>query len=165
MKGKRIIRRLLCLALAAMLLAMAGMPAVAAGKVSGRAFIVATSKGSHLNLREGPGLGYGVQAKLPRGTVVVYEATKYGWWKVSTAEGIGYVDKRYLWPAEFSPAAKYSSVDNLYVRTGPSVYHFAYGKLRPGRLVTIEKQDGSWSYINYKGYTGWVASKYLIRVK
>lgn len=156
-------KRIVSLVLIALLVILAAAPAFASSRPSG-AYIVATSKHSKLNLRNGPGLGYSVQVKLPRGAIVVYQSTEKGWWKVQYAGGEGYVDKRYLWSVDKSPWAQYTSVDNLYVRARPSVLSFAYGKLRPGRKVSILGQKGTWSFISYKGYTGWVASKYLFRV-
>ena len=164
MKGRHFAGRLICLVMVALLVSLTAMPAMAAKNPSG-AYIVATSKGSNLNMRSGPGILYGVTAKLPRGAIVVYQSSSKGWWKVMYCGGEGYVDPTYLWSVDRSPAAQYSSVDNLYVRAQPSVFSFAYGKLRPGRLVTIVRQKGTWSLINYRGYTGWAASKYLFRVR
>lgn len=164
MKGRRIGRRLLCLALAMLLLALTFAPAYAESKPAG-GYIVAVSKGSHLNVRYGPGTGYGVKMKLPRGAVVVYQSQTKGWWYVMYAGGAGYVDGKYLWSVDWSPKAKYVAVANLYVRYGPSTSYWAMGKMTKGKQqVTIVKQNGTWSLINYKGHTGWAATKYLFRV-
>lgn len=158
-------RRIVCLVLAMVLLALAGAPALASSRPSG-AYVVMVSKDSKLCVRSSPYLADNVQAKLSRGAVVVYDSTAKGWWKVQYSGGTGYVDSRYLSSVAASPDAVYTSVVKLRVRFGPSTSALVYRpRLKPGTKVTLVRQSGSWVMINYKGHTGWVASKYLRRVK
>jgi len=158
---KRSLMRITCLVLVVLTLVAAAMPAMA--KSSNRAFVVATSKRDRLYVHSTPSNG-NVIGYLKRGTVVVYRSSKNGWWFVDFRNGEGYVDKGYLVSVAGSPKAKYKGVDNLYVHASPKMNSTVIGKLKAGKKVTVVKQSGTWSYINYKGRKGWVGSKYLFRV-
>lgn len=158
MKCSKVIKRMLSLTLALMLLAMAAAPALAASTPSG-AYVVATSKNDKLRVHDAP--GGSVVAKLKRGAVVAYKATKSGWWKVEYRGGTGYVDKSYLISVAELPTAKYAPVDNLWVRSKPKADATKLGKLKACKKVTLVSQKGAWVCIKYKGYTGWVPAKYL----
>ena len=166
MKFSGVIKRALCVAMIAVLLTLTAAPALAASaKNPHGAYVVATSnKYNRLRVRASAG-GY-VKDYLKRGDIVVYRSDKNGWWYVRYRGGSGYVDRRNLWSVDYSTSkCKYTSVDNLWVHTKPSNDSWCYGKLKPGKLVTIEKQSGSWVKIKYNGYTGWVYAIYLRRVK
>ena len=64
-------------------------------------FVVAATKGMGLNLREGPGSGYGVLAILPEGAAVTalslpFGAEVPGWALAATDQGMGWVRREYL---------------------------------------------------------------------
>ena len=104
-------------------------------------------------------------AKRPRGTVGQYKGPRTGWWYVRSRDGSGYVDRRWLWSVANSRSAKYTPIyDNLYVHVSPRTDSTRLGKLKVGTRVTLIAQSGGWVKINYKGYTGWVNSKFLFRV-
>ena len=166
MKFSGVIRRALCVLMVAVLLTLTAAPALAASaKNPHGAYVVATSnKYNRLRVRSSAG-GY-VKDYLKRGEIVVYRSDKNGWWNVRYRGGTGYVDRRYLWSVDNSTSkCKYTSVDNLWVHSSAKNDSWCYGKLKPGKLVTIEKQNGSWVKIKYNGYTGWVYAIYLRRVK
>ncbi len=166
MKITKAIRRLACLAMVAALLALAAAPAMAASaKNPHGSYVVATSgKYERLRVRSTP--GGAVEDYLTRGSIVSYRSSKNGWWYVRYRGGSGYVDRRYLWSVENSTGkAKYTSVDNLRVYSKASTSGIYYGKLKPGRQVTIVGQSGNWVKINFKGHTGWTYAIYLRRVK
>ena len=150
-------RRAFSLALVLMLLVITGAPAFAASKSSPSGSYVVTA--SRLNVHSTPSLG-NVTRKLKRGAVVTYVRSKNGWWYVKFSGGSGYVDKTYL-KSMGSTTATYKTTCNLYVRYSASATSTAIGKLKKGTKVSVVRQKGSWSYISYKGRTGWVASKYL----
>ena len=164
MKRVHLGRRIICVALIVMLLALTAAPALAASaKNPYGSYVVMTDKGSRLNLRSSP--GGSVKAKLPRGTVVQYRGQKKGWWYVTYRDGSGYVDRVWLWSVANSTKAKYTPIyDNLYVRSQPKSGSTKLGRLKIGNKVTIVGQSGAWVKINYKGHTGWVSSKYLFRI-
>lgn len=163
MKRVNVGKRIICLALIAMLLVLTAAPALAASAANPHgSYVVATSGWSRLRLHSSP--GGPVAAYLPRGTVVSYRGQKNGWWYVNYRYGSGYVDRTWLWSVDNNPKAKYCPVDNLWVRLKPQSSSIRLGKLKVGKKVTIEDQSGTWVKINYKGYTGWVPGKYLFRV-
>lgn len=160
MKHGGMMKRILCMALLAVLLTMTAAPALASGKKPSGAYVVTTvEKKDRLYVRSSP--GGSVKAKLTRGSVVVYSSTKNGWWKVKYRSGSGYVDKRYLTSVLSLPSAKYKPVDNLYVHSKPNGKGSVIGKLKTKAKVYIVKQKGEWVCISYKGHTGWVSAKYL----
>lgn len=162
MKHISVFKRALCATLVVLMLTMTALPAMAAGKKPSGAYVVTTAqKKGRLYVRSSP---WGaVKAKLKKGTVVVYNSSKSGWWKVSYRNGSGYVDGRYLTSVASLGSTKYVSVDNLRVRSKPKANAVVLGKLKPKMKVTIVGQKGSWVCVNYKGYTGWVSAKYLRR--
>lgn len=166
MRFTKAIRRTLCLAMIATLLVLTAAPALAASADNPHgAYVVATSS-KYSRLRVRTTAGGTVKDYLNRGEIVTYRSSKNGWWYVNYRGGSGYVDRRYLWSVDNSTSkAKYTSVDNLRVYTKAGTSGIYLGKLKPGRQVTIESQDGNWVRINYKGHTGWAYSIYLRRVK
>lgn len=164
MKRVHLGKRIVCMALLVMLVAMTAAPALAASARNPYgSYVVATSSGDRLNVHESP--DGAVVDKLYRGTVVQYVRTKKGWWYVRYRGGSGYVDRRWLWSVANSTKAKYVPLyDNLYVRSEPKSDAAIIGKLKLGMKVRIIAQKKTWVKIYYKGYTGWVGSKYLFRV-
>ena len=155
MKNATMIKRILSVALIVMLLTLTAAPALAA---SG-AYVVTTSKHDKLRVHSTP--GGSVKAKLKQGTVVVYKSNKKGWWKVEYRGGSGYVDKTFLTSVAKVPAAKYTAVDNLWVRISPKTNAQKMGKLKAGKKVIITGQKGTWVSVANKSYSGWVPAKYL----
>ena len=164
MKTGKMLKRVLCLVLIVVTLAISVIPAFAAG---GKGSYVVTA--SRLNVHSSASLG-GVKAKLKKGAVVTYKSSKNGWWYVSYGGGSGYVDKRYLRPVGSSigtktPASRYVTTANLRVRSRASIKGVVLGKLKKGKKVQVLGQSGSWARISYKGKTGWVSTKYLKKAK
>ena len=162
MKLATVFRRILCLALVAVLLSLTAAPAFAAGKSSPEGSYVVTA--SRLNVHGSAGYG-NVIARLKKGTVVTYSNTRKGWWYVRYSNGSGYVDSKYLAPVSTGTSARYAPTVNLRVRAKASIDGFVIGKIRKGLKVKVLRQSGSWAYIDYKGNRGWVSAKYLKRVK
>ncbi|MCP3028409.1 N-acetylmuramoyl-L-alanine amidase [Halobacillus sp. A5] len=50
---------------------------------------------------------------------------------------------------------------SLNVRSTPSLDSPIIGSLEDGSTVTVLEEDGSWSRIDYNGYTGWISSDFL----
>ena len=158
MKFSTVIKRMLSLTLVVTLLALTAAPALAASKPSGAYVVVTSSKHNRLKVRSSDGT---VKAHLKPGTVVVYKGNKKGWWKVQYRGGSGYVDKTYLVSVASLPNAKYTAVDNLWVRTKPKSGAQKMGKLKAGKKVIITGQKGTWVSVANKSYSGWVPAKYL----
>jgi len=91
-------KRLISLALV-LLLTVAALPAIAVIGGEGGTWhaYVYTSNGKPLNLRDGPGTGYGVVASIPYGaTVHLNEYIDQSWVEVDYNNQRGYVMGRYL---------------------------------------------------------------------
>jgi hypothetical protein len=74
-----------------------------------------------LNVRSGPGTGYGVVATLPAGAQVGVLGCNGGWCRVSFGGGEGYVSARYL-AGGGGPA-----YGNVPVYVAPPIFDFGYG--------------------------------------
>ena len=160
-------KRILGMALVIVLLTMSAMPALAVGQSSTLAkrgdwyYVIA----SRLNVRKGPGIGYGVVTKLPRGTKVMYYSMSKGWWKIYYAYGkSGYVDKQYLTPVRVPTTGYYRTTARLNVRSYPNLKYKVIGVLSKGVKVQLLMLNGDWAKIYYTGHIGWVAVKYLKRL-
>lgn len=150
----------------------------------------ATVNASMLNVRSGPGTGYGVQGGLSRGASVAYMEEQNGmdgnrWCHLSTG---GWVSKAYLAnicavesqqpsqpaePAKPSQPAQGSGSytatvqvsTTLNVRSGPGTSTSVVGSLRSGDRVTVtaETENGgmTWAKIDQ----GWVSKTYLTNIQ
>lgn len=150
----------------------------------------ATVNASMLNVRSGPGTGYGVQGGLGRGASVTYVEEQNGtdgnrWCRLSTG---GWVSKTYLAnicavesqqpsqpaePAKPSQPAQGSGSytatvhvsTTLNVRSGPGTSTSVVGSLRSGDRVTVtaETENGgmTWAKIDQ----GWVSKTYLTNIQ
>ena len=168
MKGTGMLKRALCMAMVVMLLALTAAPALASKKPSGAYVVTTANSKNRLRVHSTP--GGSVKKYLTLGTVVQYKSAKSGWWKVKYRKNkseldTGYVDRHYLTSVSKLSAAKYTPVDNLWVRTKAKSSAAKIGKLKAGKKVSIIKQKGSWVCIYFKGYSGWVPAVYLKRVK
>ncbi|WP_139892107.1 SH3 domain-containing protein [Bacillus sp. D386] len=68
---------------------------------------------------------------------------------------------------EKADAASYSSKVNastLNVRSKPSTKSSIVGKIKKGKVVTVQSEQNNWSKITYDKKTGWVSSSYLTYV-
>ena len=122
---------------------------------------------SLLNIRSGPGLGYGVTGRLPSGYQVNILDIQNGWGKI--AEGwisLNYVSRtNYVGENHQTVSAPMFSTnsnvqitaDALNVRQGPGTTYAKVDQLPHGTNVTLlETQDG-WGRI----YNGWISLNYV----
>ena len=120
---------------------------------------------SALNVRTGPGTGYGVVGSLGNGAVVNVYGTSNNWYKISyggTYRWIaGWLTARVAAASTFR--AKVTTAV-LNVRTGPSTGYAIVGTLRSGAIVTVYGTSGSWYKISYGGSYRWIAGWYTVRV-
>lgn len=170
---KRIAIRHACLALLALLILASMCPALAKGR-EGAYVVDIEAPHDRLNVHSTPSIG-NVFDHLDAGTVVQYQYSDNGWWYVEwrvdddTFEQ-GYVDGKYLAPIDGDPSRKFACVDNLYVHSQSDIvpgecanYHI--DQLSAGQKVTVKKQDGTWSWVEYGGKAGWVSSLYLVEAR
>ena len=166
----RWIKRVVSLMLVCMMLLAVTAPALAA--VSGtetlahRGDYYYVNTSGRLNVRSGPGTGYRVKTSISRGTKVQFRYMENGWWYVrySSSGKYGWVDRKYLTRSNVRYTGTYKTTARLKVRTRPSTAYSSRGTLSKGARIRVLEMSGDWSRINYYGYTGWVASKYLKKV-
>jgi len=78
-----------------------------------------------LNLRSGPGTGYGIVATMPAGAIVdVQNCLSNGWCQVSFSGGLGYASGNYLAGAQSQPGAVVVDSGPDYI--APEYYEYAY---------------------------------------
>jgi uncharacterized protein YraI len=124
---------------------------------------------SRLNLRSGPGTGYGVRLVLPEGALVSSQGETSGaWLKVAYDGTIGWAHGDYLaesnggsndeWPVVGSAVT--TSAVNL--RSGPSTGHKVLRVLARGTRVEITDNLGNgFRAVVHDGLAGWVYDDYL----
>ena len=129
---------------------------------------------SALNLRSGPGTGYGIADVMPSGaSVTLTGASQSGFLGVIYNGGNGWASADYL-----AAGSGYSNSDdggnsgtaytisNLNLRSGPSIGYGVLVVLPSGAKVSLtgEVQDG-FAKLTYSGTTGWAAQSYLSDTK
>lgn len=149
--------------------------AISASAQSGTATVV---NASVLNVRSGPGVGFGAVARLNRGGVVTLigrnaDAT---WAQVQLAAGIqGWINANYLAPSlpiANLPVTYGTTVSNgvvsasfLNVRSGPSAGFGVVATLSRGDAVNLiaRTEDSTWVQVQLSnGTQGWVNASWLI---
>lgn len=166
----RWIRRVMSLMLVCMMVIAVAAPALAVSgsetlaKRGDNYYVIAST----LNVRTGPSTGYRVKTQIHKGRKVQFRYMENGWWYVrySTSGGgkYGWVDKQYLTRSNVPYTGTYKTTARLRVRTFPSTAYGIRGTLSKGARIRVLQLNGDWCRINYNGYSGWVASKYLKKV-
>lgn len=134
-----------------------------------------------LNVRRGPGIGYGKITVLSRGTTVTIQESVNGWYKISAGAIVGYVDSSYIKlietepddapvvPDEPTPDAEepvehktaHVNAGPLNVRSGPGTNYSRIGSLSLGTSVTIVAVSGDWYKIETGSLSGYVSAQYI----
>jgi cell wall-associated NlpC family hydrolase len=126
-----------------------------------------------LRLRSEPSLDAEVIDQAPYGTILSVLEEREDWCKVLYHDQVGWmkseflvdpgrIDSSLLSVEETPPTAiKVVTVDSLNVRTGPGTDFEKIGTLSGGTLVTVLKEDGQWSMIEFEGGKAWVFNEYL----
>ena len=173
MKGSKMMKRMVVLALvAALLLAILPASALAAS------YLEAT--GSRVSVRSGPGTSYSGLYTLVRGETVTYtgeyayDGNGMKWYKVQYySYGTGWVSSKYSkvyddgsgldWGMQPYVQATGGSVN---IRRTPSLTGQDLGTMSNGQTATYLGQSSTddrgvtWYYVNFDGTVGWVSSRY-----
>ena len=173
MKGSKMMKRMVVLALvAALLLAILPASALAAS------YLKAT--GSRVSVRSGPGTSYSGLYTLVRGETVTYtgeyayDGNGMKWYKVHYySYGTGWVSSKYSkvyddgsgldWGMQPYVQATGGSVN---IRRTPSLTGQDLGTMSNGQTATYLGQNSTddrgvtWYYVNFDGTVGWVSSRY-----
>jgi N-acetylmuramoyl-L-alanine amidase len=160
------IRRIAVLAIVSLVLLSVALPALAQGTFIANA--------SRVNLRSGPGVGYGAITVLARGqqVTVIGQNSDRSWLQVQLWGGTnGWVNARYVSsgaPAPVTqPLGRANAVVNanfLNIRNGPGANFEIVGRLSQGIGVNLlgRNLDSSWVQIQVPGsISGWLSARYL----
>ena len=133
------------------------------GGYYGSATVTTKYATSGVNVRTGPGTGYGVVTVLGRGAGVTVKSKSGNWYRVSTSTGYeGYIYKDYLsfggGGGGYTGAHTTAAVN---LRTGPGTGYFKLTVVPKGTFLTILGYSGNWVNISYGGYTGYIYSGYV----
>lgn len=135
-----------------------------------------TVTGSNVNIRSGPGTGYGKVELANTGDVFSALGIKDGWYQIRLSnQGTGWVLGTYVKAVAVSGSGSSPTstvqktlvvnVDGLNVRNGPGTNYGKIAVLNKGQQLTAVKQSGDWYYVNLgSGKYGWVAA-WLVTVK
>lgn len=131
---------------------------------------VTTPSGS-LNLRSAADSDSLILAQIPRMTKVPLYETKSGWACVLYNGQKGWVMTSFLtMTGTENPDADSKEEGNetakvtgggLNLRAAPSTAARLFVQIPDGTIVNVIEKSGAWSKTTYRGYTGWVMSKYL----
>lgn len=129
-----------------------------------------------LNMRSGPGTGYGIIRVLPAGTTVSLTGQRSGEFvSISYSSSSGWVAERYLTSGSAAPApapapqpqpapavGTATTTVALHLRSGPGSWNASLAVMPAGATVTVTgtARDG-WLPITYNGISGWSASQFL----
>lgn len=161
---KTILRRMLILALVALTLLSATLPALALGGSSTLA-----KKGAkyyvycrNLNFRDGPSMNSRVIRMIPRRTKVMFLKVVHGWWYVRLANGRrGYVDKQFLTPEHVLKPDFYRTKKAVALRAAPKTSAKKLLVIKEDNWPRIDAVNGDWGHTTWKGKSGWIALKYI----
>lgn len=137
------------------------------------------ANGGSLNVRKGPGTGYGSIYQIPNGATVTL--LEYGTkWSYITYDSTitGYVMSSFLTlstpSATTAPTASVSSTQLAYVscadggslnlRAQPASGKKVLTRVPNGTLLTVTPVDSKWCYTTYNGVSGYVMSSFLYYV-
>ena len=135
------------------------------GGFIGYATITTKYSTSAVNVRTGPGTGYGVVTVLPSGAGVTVKSKSGNWYRVSTGTGYeGYIYKDYLsfggsGGGSYSGKAHTTAAVNM--RTGPGKDYFKLTVVPAWTYISVLGKSGNWIRTSYGGYTGYIYSGYV----
>lgn len=112
-----------------------------------------------LNVRKGPGMGYGIIRAIPNGSVATVIKEENGWGFISD----GWVSLDYVKKVNnvSSYKAKVNAASGLNYRTGPGTNYAIKGAYTNGTTLTIVQEQNGWGKTD-KGY--WVFLQYVKKI-
>ena len=122
---------------------------------------------SSLKVRSGPGLTYDTIGSVQKNDKLTVIDKENDWLKVKYKNTTGWVAS---WYATFETKGLdnkqiVSKVNNLNVRTAPSVSSAVIGKLSEGDKYIANRSEDEWIEIDYNGQKGWVNNTYVTIVE
>ena len=138
---------------------------------------VKVASGSNLNLRTGPGTGYGIKGTVDNGAAVKVLNTEDDWVKVtvSSTGKTGWIMAKYIGGASSGSSSGSSSTSSasngkvyrvtsstLNMRKGAGTGFTKIATLSKGDAVKVTGSNGNWfKVITPDGKSGWVSKSYL----
>lgn len=120
-----------------------------------------------LHIRSGPGLTYDVTGSLKKGSQVEVLSTSGDWLEIRDGNSSGWVASWLTTSTNQSAASTttiVARVDQLNIRSGPSIGSAVLGRMSAGDEALMTRQDGEWAAITYSGVTGWVHTDYITQL-
>lgn len=122
---------------------------------------------SSLKVRSGPGLTYDTIGSVQKNDKLTVIDKENDWLKVKYKNTTGWVAS---WYATFETEGLenkqiVSKVNNLNVRTAPSVSSAVIGQLSEGDKYIANRSEEEWIEIDYNGQKGWVNNTYVTIVE
>jgi uncharacterized protein YraI len=144
-----------------LLLAFAG---VLAAQAAARAQTAIKATGT-VNVRTGPGTGYGIIGQVPGDHVYVGFERSGDWWKIWYNGGTGWTHASYYTTLSGVTGVKVTT-DTLNVRSGPSTGYAILGKVYMGQIHfwTAHASISPWYKIYWGGGTGYLHGDYVTQV-
>ena len=123
-----------------------------------------------LNVRTGPGTGYGIAGQLSGGTAVEVVDSKNGWYTIGYNSGLSYVDGRFVTlNYEDSNLAQYFdpymygrvTASELNIRDGASIYSNVVGKAGKGAAIEILGKKNGFVIVKHNGNEAFMSESYI----
>ena len=130
-------------------------------KPSGGTVYRVKTNGGNLNVRTGPGTGYGIITSIHNGTAFTVKSKSGSWYKIKTLKtGItGWVSKNLT--SKNATGRVSTNGGRLNVRRRPTTSASILGSLNNGTHVTATNVSGNWAYVVYGSLKGWSSLNYL----
>lgn len=119
-----------------------------------------------LHLREGPGLSYSIVTTLKKNERLTYIESEGDWYHVQVEDLEGWVASWLTSPIKTeqqhnSQKTAISQVDQLNVRSEPSLSSSVLTQIHTGQEVKVLESKNSWVKISYNDIVGWVSNDYV----
>jgi uncharacterized protein YraI len=118
-----------------------------------------------VNVRTGPGTGYGIIGQVPAGHSYVGTTKSGDWWKIYYNGGEGWTHGAYYSTVSGATGVKVTT-DTLNVRSGPGTGYAILGKVYMGQIYfwTVHESIAPWYKIYWGGREAYIHGDYVTRV-
>ncbi len=120
-----------------------------------------------LNIRSGPSLIADVTGSLKKGDQVKVISTSGDWLEIQDDNSSGWIASWLTTSTDRSIGTSttvVSRVDQLNVRSSPSIGSAVLGRMAAGEEAVKTGQDGEWTSITFNGITGWVHVDFITQL-
>lgn len=130
-----------------------------------------TVTGDGVNIRSGPGTGYGSIGSVSKGDKLFSKGKSNNWYMVEYGNTTGYIIEDYV---TIEHGGFYTAVDSgtlsvngadVNIRSGPGTEYQSIGSVSSGTTLTITGKSDNWYQVSYNGRTGYIIEDYVIKNK